>query len=82
MLSWIEAKLCLASNAGSEMMSTKLQRKFGSKQALAHRIMELRRKGLTQSEIAAEVRTSQGTVSVILRESGMGGKLATAGKRW
>lgn len=56
-------------------MTTKLQRKFGSRQALAHRIMELRKKGMTQAEIACEVRVAQGTVSLILREFGMGGYL-------
>jgi orotate phosphoribosyltransferase-like protein len=38
-------------------------------------VMELRKQGLTQMAIAAELRLAQGTVSVILREQGMGGKL-------
>jgi orotate phosphoribosyltransferase-like protein len=39
------------------------------------RAMELRKRGLTQEAIAAELGLAQGTISIILREQGMGGKL-------
>ena len=39
------------------------------------RAMALRKQGLTQEEIALELGVVQGTVSIILREQGMGGKL-------
>lgn len=39
------------------------------------RAIELRKQGLTQDAIAIELGVVQGTVSVILREHGLGGKL-------
>jgi orotate phosphoribosyltransferase-like protein len=40
------------------------------------RAIELRKQGLTQMEIAVELALAQGTISVMLREHGMGGKLS------
>jgi hypothetical protein len=45
-------------------------------QRMVHRIKELRSQKMTQGEISAEVGISQGTVSLILRANGMGGKFA------
>lgn len=42
---------------------------------LIHRAKELRAKGYTQMEIAVELKVSQGTISIILRALGLGGKL-------
>jgi orotate phosphoribosyltransferase-like protein len=42
---------------------------------MKRRIVELRRGGMKQGEIAVVMRLSQGTVSIVLREMGMGGKL-------
>jgi predicted transcriptional regulator len=39
------------------------------------RAMELRKQGLTQMAIAVELGLAQGTISVILRQQGLGGQL-------
>lgn len=44
-------------------------------QRMIYEVKALRAKGRTQEEIACEVGVSQGTVSIILRTSGMGGQL-------
>lgn len=54
-----------------------IRKRFETKSKLIYMVKELREKNkMTQSEIAAELGVSQGTVSVILRECGLGGKLA------
>lgn len=57
-------------------MAMPLRRRFNTRTEFVNRIKELRRKGLTQMEIAVEMGVAQGTVSVVLRNEGMGGKLA------
>lgn len=57
-------------------MAMPLRRRFSTRLEFVNRIKELRRKGLTQMEIAVEMGVAQGTVSVVLRNEGMGGKLA------
>ena len=42
---------------------------------LIYRAIELRKQGLTQAAIAVELGVVQGTISLILREHGLGGKL-------
>lgn len=56
-------------------MAMPLRRRFNTRTEFVNRIKELRRKGLTQMEIAVEMGVAQGTVSVVLRNEGMGGKL-------
>jgi predicted transcriptional regulator len=41
----------------------------------------LRKRGMTQEEIAVELGVTQGAISVILRQHGLGGKLVKAQKR-
>jgi Homeodomain-like domain len=41
----------------------------------------LRAQGMTQEEIAVELGVVQSTVSIILRQRGLGGRLALANKR-
>jgi orotate phosphoribosyltransferase-like protein len=41
----------------------------------------LRAQGMTQEEIAVELGVVQSTVSIILRQRGLGGRLAPANKR-
>ena len=48
---------------------------------LIAKAMAPRKQGLTQEEIAVELRVAQGTVSLILRQHGLGGRLALANKR-
>ena len=50
-------------------------------QRLIFEALALRRQGKTQEEIAVELGVAQGTVSVILRQHGLGGRLAQANKR-
>lgn len=57
-----------------------IQKRFQTRSNLIYLVKELRAKGMTQSEIAAELGVSQGTVSLILRECGLGGKLVR--KSW
>jgi orotate phosphoribosyltransferase-like protein len=45
---------------------------------LAENIKALRDEGKTQEQIATELRIAQSTVSVILRRSGLGGRLISA----
>jgi predicted transcriptional regulator len=40
----------------------------------------LRKRGMTQEEIAVELGVTQGAISVILRQHGLGGKLVKAQK--
>ena len=42
---------------------------------LMMRAVALRKQGMTQTEIACELGVVQGTISVILRQQGLGGKL-------
>lgn len=56
-------------------MAMPLRRRFNTRTEFVNRIKELRQKGLTQMEIAVEMGVAQGTVSVVLRNEGMGGKL-------
>ena len=42
---------------------------------------ELRAQGMTQEEIAVELGVVQSTVSIILRQQGLGGKLVPVQKR-
>ena len=42
---------------------------------------ELRAQGRKQEEIAVELGVTQGTISVILRQHGLGGRLAQANRR-
>jgi transcriptional regulator with XRE-family HTH domain len=42
---------------------------------MIHKIKELRSQNMTQEEIACDVGVAQGTVSVVLRAQGLGGKL-------
>jgi orotate phosphoribosyltransferase-like protein len=42
---------------------------------------ELRAQGMTQEEIAVELGVVQSTVSIILRQQGLGGKLVPVRKR-
>jgi transcriptional regulator with XRE-family HTH domain len=44
-------------------------------QRMIHKIKELRSQNMTQEEIACDVGVAQGTVSVVLRAQGLGGKL-------
>ena len=44
-------------------------------QLLVAKVKALRKEGKTQNEIAVEVGVTQGTISVILRQSGLGGHL-------
>ena len=48
---------------------------------LIAKAMALRKQGRTQEEIAVELGVAQGTVSTILRQHGLGGRLALASKR-
>jgi transcriptional regulator len=48
---------------------------------LIAKALALRKQGRTQEEIAVELGGVQGTVSVILRQHGLGGRLALANKR-
>ena len=48
---------------------------------LIAKAMALRKQGRTQEEIAVELGVVQGTVSTILRQHGLGGRLALANKR-
>jgi|HubBroStandDraft_3_1064219.scaffolds.fasta_scaffold526758_2 orotate phosphoribosyltransferase-like protein len=45
---------------------------------LAEKVKALRDEGKTQEQIATELRIAQSTVSVILRRSGLGGRLISA----
>jgi transcriptional regulator len=45
---------------------------------LAEKVKRLRGEGKTQEQIAAELRIVQSTVSIILRRSGLGGRLTSA----
>jgi transcriptional regulator len=47
---------------------------------LAEKVKALRKQGKTQDQIAVEVRIVQSTVSVILRQCGLSGRLARAKK--
>ena len=48
---------------------------------LIAKAMALRKQGRTQEEIAVELGVVQGTVSTILRQHGLGGRLALENKR-
>jgi predicted transcriptional regulator len=48
---------------------------------LIAKAVALRKQGRTQEEIAVELGVVQGTVSTILRQRGLGGRLALANKR-
>jgi transcriptional regulator len=50
-------------------------------QRLIFEVLALRWQGKTQEEIAVETGVVQSTVSVILRQHGLGGPLALANKR-
>jgi hypothetical protein len=45
---------------------------------LAEKVKALREEGKTQDQIAAELRIVQSTVSAILRQAGLGGRLISA----
>ena len=47
---------------------------------LAEKVKALREKGMTQDQIAVELRIVQSTVSAILRQGGLGGRRASAKK--
>jgi transcriptional regulator len=47
---------------------------------LAERVKALRGQGMTQDQIAVELRIVQSTVSAILRQCGLGGRRASARK--
>lgn len=47
---------------------------------LAEKVKALRDQGKTQEQIAVELRIVQSTVSIILRQVGRGGRLASAKK--
>ena len=44
---------------------------------LAEKVKALREQGMTQDQIAVELRIVQSTVSAILRQSGLGGRRAS-----
>jgi transcriptional regulator with XRE-family HTH domain len=56
-------------------MKTKIGAPSRVDQRMIYKIKELRTQNKTQEEIAVEIGVSQGTVSVILRSQGLGGKL-------
>ena len=49
-------------------------------QELAEKVRALREQGMTQDQIAVELRIVQSTVSAILRQCGLGGRRAGAKK--
>ena len=49
-------------------------------QRLVYDAIALRKKGMTQEEIAAELGVAQGTISTILRAHGWGGPLKLKGR--
>lgn len=44
---------------------------------LMHRAVELRKQGMTQEAIAVELGVAQGTISIILRQLGLGGAMVS-----
>jgi transcriptional regulator with XRE-family HTH domain len=56
-------------------MKTKIGAPSRVDQRMIHKIKELRSQNMTQEEIACDVGVAQGTVSVVLRAQGLGGKL-------